>query len=985
MKGKGIRKGLVLGLTACLLAQVVGGFGFGMMASASDVVEPDAPGESDPYKVMRLARESGEVSDNMLNLGTSHLVDEKAHDGTMKKVYKFVNPSEGSGGVGLSNNFQAAEGQPLEGVYTLSGWSKAENVQRGYATEYFSYCLMASVVYEDGTGQNFHTSFSFGTHDWEYREVSFNAQSSADQKIRNIVVYVFLRDPAYGTAWFDDIQLVKGNPDTTSTFQETPMQVLQTAPDQSTKETLKTKDGLEMGLGDSIVTSLKIDGTEIANNAYSGFLVRDVAEEENTGVYAFAPGSGSSPSSFKGSQGTLGLNIAANYKAEDTHIRVSGVIKDSTNAKEGRAVQLSYALPITASGWKWGNDILSSELIQADVPGNSYKYLGFGGHPVEDWDGPTHSTYPVSVIYNEDLGIAIAPSLEMPSYAIMEYNAGTNQYVLTYHLGIVPEAPDAAEFDFVIYKLDEPAAGFRASLKKYTQIFPDYFEVVEKDQGTWVAHINLNTVLEPDDFNFTFKEQDGLARADGAFEYSIGMRGYSYIEPGDWWPANLGKYVTADQVEAYIKELAKSPDKTEKAVKQAIATEFCKGLDINGNFNYNLSDAAWAPEGAQVHINANPKLPGEFNFYNMYINEETLKILFDPMESYGFTWDGIYLDELSGWWLGNANFNKAHYEYTTVPLTYSPYYKKPMLHRASNTWEFLQQLHKDLRAEGKTIFANKCPDKYYFNFRFVDAMGTEAGSQNADGSYAEPAHDRYAYYRTMAYQKAFCVLLTNNYDTFDSEAMAQYFQFCLLYGIFPSPSGNLGESGNQYFSSSERYYERDREVWQKYEPALKTLAEAGWEPVTDATANKEEIMIERYGEDAVDGVYFAVHNSSNTTLRTTISIPLDKYNLEEGHTIRELTDNKDIAIVNDQYIVTLQPKQTIAIAINNPKKEEPVDPSNPEDPTKPTSPEPPPHTGDLDVPPTGEHSATGVAALLVALSAVGAGAALTLKKDWATR
>lgn len=75
-------------------------------------------------------------------------------------------------------------------------------------------------------------------------------------------VYAFLRNPIYGTAWFDDITLRMGQPDATSTFQNLPVQVLQTAPEQGTKKTLKTKDGLELGLGDSVVTSLKIDGTE---------------------------------------------------------------------------------------------------------------------------------------------------------------------------------------------------------------------------------------------------------------------------------------------------------------------------------------------------------------------------------------------------------------------------------------------------------------------------------------------------------------------------------------------------------------------------------------------------------------------------------------------------------------------------------------------------------------------------------------------------
>lgn len=57
---------------------------------------------------------------------------------------------------------------------------------------------------------------------------------------------------------------------------------------------------------------------------------------------------------------------------------------------------------------------------------------------VVDWDSMPRSMYPTSVIYNEDLGLAIAVSMDFPAYYELEYNGSTGQYVLTYHLGIVP-------------------------------------------------------------------------------------------------------------------------------------------------------------------------------------------------------------------------------------------------------------------------------------------------------------------------------------------------------------------------------------------------------------------------------------------------------------------------------------------------------------------------------------------------------------------
>ncbi len=1011
MKRRG-KKILLLCVAACLLTQLVCGMNFGAVAQEANVANdrtPDVTGGTDPYKVMQLARESGAVSDNILDIsrmatsGTGITMENVvSYDGQIREVRKFYNPTEENGsGVGIDQAIQvdAIPDGDYRGVYTLSGWSKAENVQRGFNTEYFSYCLMASVTYEDGTGKNFHTSFTMGTHDWEYREVSFNVE----KPVRSMIVYVFLRSPAYGTAWFDGIQLVKGDVETTSTFQETPMQVLQTAPDQDTKVTLKTDDGLEMGLGDSIVTSLKVDGTELANNAYSGFLVRDVGAEmedgvklvetsDKFGVYAFAPASGSSPTNFNGTQSTLGLNIEANYKEEDDHIRVTGVITDATNAADGRAVQLSYALPITASGWKWGEDINTFREIVGDQPGASYKDLGFDGHPVEEWDGPQHSTYPMSVIYNEDLGIAIAPSIEFPSYSIMEYNSMTGQYVLTYQLGIVPEAPEAARFDFVIYRIDDPEYGFRSSLKKFTQIFPEYYEVREEEQGMWISNIRgLQDVMkDPQDFNFKFKQMDGFEHYEATFDIENGIKGLHYIEPGDWWISNLADK-SEEGVWAAIRERAADPDKDDKVTRQAIASLFCANLDFFGNLSFNKSNAAWAPDGAQIHINANPNLPGEFNFYSLYMDESRKQVLFDVDYSYGFVFDGVYLDETSGWWLGNANFNKDHYKYTTVPLTYSPYYKAPMLHRASTTWEFLQKLYQEMGELGKTIYSNKTPDKYNFNFRFVDGMGTETGCYDGNGVYTPVAQNRLAYYRTFAYQKPYSILTQGNYDAMDTDGLIAYFQDCLLYAIFPSLCGNTGPSGGQYFTSTALLYERDREIWKQYMPALKACAEAGWEPVTNATSNREEFRIERYGEDAADGVYYVIQNRSDYTVRGTINIPLSQANTVEGYTVKEMIANTDIDIVNDQYLTTLQPNQSIVVQIINPQPEEPTDPSD-DEPTTSTSRDvndipgmnPSLPDGDGTNPGTGSSQVGGMVALLLALSAAGvAGTALLRKKKGA--
>ena len=69
---------------------------------------------------------------------------------------------------------------------------------------------------------------------------------------------------------------------------------------------------------------------------------------------------------------------------------------------------------------------------------------------------------------------------------------------------------------------------------------------------------------------------------------------------------------------------------------------------------------------------------------------------------------------------------------------------------------------------------------------------------------------------------------------------------CLAYGMFPgffSPDAATGH----YFSRPE-LYERDRPLFKRYVPLCKLLAEAGWEPVTNARTEAPHIRLERFGE-----------------------------------------------------------------------------------------------------------------------------------------
>lgn len=789
---------------------------------------------------------------------------------------------------------------PGKGVYVMSGWSSCSDFFRGDATEYYSYSLYAQVVYSDGFGEEFYVSFSDGNHGWEYRETSFVVRENASA----INFYVFLRDPVRATANFESLKLVRGLSNT-KTVQDLPMIDQNVAVDTDQVSRFDTQDGFGLAVSDRNVTGVYVNGTNIAasvaGSTQSGFMVRDIADESNS-VYSFGTTT-TDGENFNGLQDQIGLELDANYTAEEDCVHVTGTIKDLTRDFNGRAVQLSYAIPLSATGWSFQPSLNNAFTVNSAV----YKEMGWVNDSwmtVVDWDSEAHSYYPAAALTCGDYGIGIAADMDFPTYWELEYNATTNQLVITYQLGITSEAPEAAKFGFTLYKLDDPSWGFRSAMSKYTEIHPEYYETRATDHGAWVAWQDLSNVPNIEDFNLQFKQAgfDTVAQAD----VDNGMQTLHYIELGDWWLSDI-EAQTNEAILKKVAEHAAEGDGTDKG-KMAIANEFCKALNVDGSMVCNYVDRAWAPNGAQLHINPNPYLPGKWNFFNLYYNENTKKLWFDEKYIQGAApFDGVYLDESSGFWVGNANFNKAHFKYTTVPLTYSPTQKRAMLHRASSNWEAMKVLREDLHNRDKILFANKCPDRNAFFTTLVDAMGNEQ-TVTVNNAYSPMSIEVLSDWRTLAYNKPFCLLNSNDWSVIKGDILESWISRCLLYGIFVSPHDtyNVTTEWGQYFTCSNNYFERDREIWKRYNPAVKTVSEAGWEAVTGAYVNNGNVLIERFGDKTEDGAtYIVLYNNTDAYQDVTVSV--DTNVVGSFTSAQEIVWNNAKPVSGNQITMSLNP------------------------------------------------------------------------------
>jgi hypothetical protein len=85
--------------------------------------------------------------------------------------------------------------------FTLSGWSKSSN-----ANEAGKYSLKVIVKHLDGTSMVRLVNFSKGTHNWEYKPVTFKTK----KPYTRMIVTIIYSKPK-GTVWFDKLSLVKNN------------------------------------------------------------------------------------------------------------------------------------------------------------------------------------------------------------------------------------------------------------------------------------------------------------------------------------------------------------------------------------------------------------------------------------------------------------------------------------------------------------------------------------------------------------------------------------------------------------------------------------------------------------------------------------------------------------------------------------------------------------------------------------------------------
>ena len=141
--------------------------------------------------------------------------------------------------------------------------------------------------------------------------------------------------------------------------------------------------------------------------------------------------------------------------------------------------------------------------------------------------------------------------------------------------------------------------------------------------------------------------------------------------------------------------------------------------------------------------------------------------------------------------------------------------------------------------------------------------GTETDWQ-LQGAWHPMSVAEFRYRRSCCGDKPYCFLMNSDFNTLDAQRVEKYMKRSLVFGMFPGFFSANAATGH-YFENPA-LYERDRPAFKRYLPFIKLVAEAGWDPITDAAADSPAIALERFGKE-----YLTVLNDSQETVNTAIT------------------------------------------------------------------------------------------------------------------
>ena len=612
-------------------------------------------------------------------------------------------------------------------------------------------------------------------------------------------------------------------------------------------------------LFDAVAVSPRMDRRE-------GFQVRDVA-------------AGSDFLSLEHS--TLDLRLEYERKEVDGVTFFDITLSDRSG--HDRAVTVLYVVPVEAAHGRWLDDPRRTTPAE---PGHEY----LNAARFAAGSNGRLSRYPFGAVATADEGVALGIDTARPAFFRIGYNAGTEELFLAYDIGLTPEKREA-RLRFCKFRFD-PAGEFRSALARYYEIFPEHFRRRIARQGLWMPFARISAVKDWPDFGFRFKEGTNETRWDD--EHDIVT--FRYTEPMTWWmrmPEGMPRTMEAALAEAG--RLA--TDKHDPRAKALLTSGF---HDDRGRYVARLLDTPWC-DGAVWSINSAPTVAGETTDFKNKWNPSLRQKLYGPQAEADL--DGEYVDSSEGYVTDELDFRRDHFATAQTPLTYSLTDHKVAVFRGLIAFEYVRAIAEDTHAMDKLMMANSTPIRLCWLAPLLDVMGSEI-NWNPRGSWQPMSDADLLFRRVLCKGKPYCFLMNTDFDRLSHDRVEAYMKRCLAYGMFPGFFSHNASEGH-YFTRPD-LYERDRDLFKRYVPLCKAVAEAGWEPLTGARSDHPNVYVERFGEH-----YLTVFNDTDRQQSATITLERDV-----TPRARELLSGREIEWHDRQATITLEAEDVAVLKLD---------------------------------------------------------------------
>jgi hypothetical protein len=582
--------------------------------------------------------------------------------------------------------------------------------------------------------------------------------------------------------------------------------------------------------------------------------------------------------SVQRAQPVEGLSLTAAFNARPDHVRIDGVIEG--DGRGDRAFQLSYTLPIDATGWMWGDFARGSRTIA----GGTYAYLS-------TTSPQRASRYPWGVIYDTTSALAMGVPLDQPRMFRIGYD-GSAGLSITFDLGISPDATalrNRATFSFVLYTAD-PVWGFRSATQRYYDLFPQLFarRTNPACDGAWFVAPPLGSISRSYlDFGLGL-DMIALGKASSQSHAVWGLRylrwdnerhiaASAYTHQWVFYdPVGRGPELSYQQAIAHLEREARrrpANDDQRRIRDEAAATLVSAARDFNGRLYYERFRDFYA------YYQNLDSMASSGTDWARVVQVEQVGRAMDLAERANGRLDGIHLDSTSGMrrWGEADDYDRRHWAVARVPLTFSYASGLVVVRGIFPVYDQIREMAEFVRGRKMLLTANfnamETQTLGFVGASHIDFFGLEQGL--ADRARPGMSADQFAMIkRTLAYQRPVSTLDHQiGQEKLDGEEIERRLQQNLFYGIFAGAFDAESEadaSGDEVTWSTSA----NAKLWARYAPLIKDAAVAGWQPVTFAWSSDPRVWVERFGSLEGRDLQFAIRNETPDAQRFALTVDI---------------------------------------------------------------------------------------------------------------